>query len=163
MDEAKFKEMEQYVRDERDSRRPSIDLVVQVFDSIFERFKDEAPIVPVMRGPETWTWLDTTGNHLGFEKWYVLTTSLMAGTEGYPMVTIRQSIAPRLDSWMTFSQLVVGPDARAIEGSLATAITNHLGAFEGIRSSVAEMIVAAGGIPTPVGSIVTEKKDGGLN
>lgn len=163
MDEARFKEIEQYVRDERDSRRPDIELVVQTLDEIFERFKDDTPIVPVLRGPNMWSWLDTMGNELGFEKWYVLSRSLMAGAEGYPVLTIRQSIAPRLDSWLSFSQLVIGPDARAIEGSLATAITNHLGAFNGIRASVAEMIVDAGGIPTPVGSIVMKKKDDGLN
>lgn len=158
-----FKEIEESVRKERDLRRPDIELVVKVFDEIFDRFKDENPVTAVLRGPETWSWLDTTGIHLGFEKWYVLSISTLEGAEGYPLVTVRQSIAPRLDSWLTFSQLVIGPDERAIEGSLATAISNHLGGFEGLRQSVAEMIVAAGGIPTSPGMISVSKPEGGMN
>ena len=159
-EEENYRQLENYVQRERDTRRPDMETVVRVFDEIFGRFRDAQPIVPVLRGPDTWSWLDTSGASLGFEKWYVVSRSAMAGAEGYPMVTVRQSIAPRLDSWLTFSQLIIGPDERAIEGSLATAIENHMGGFDGIRASVAEMITRTGGIPTPAGSITTEKKEG---
>lgn len=162
MDDQERETVVEYVRQTRDEKRPPMDLVVEVFDRIFE---EATGIVQHERGPVTWTWKDEQGSQYGFEKWYVLTQSAMAGCEGYPIVTIRQSIAPRLDSWLTFSQLVIGPDAREIESSLAMALGNHLGGFEGVREQVAAMIQQMGGLPTNPLSIALGKEDdgGGMN
>lgn len=129
----------------RDERRPEIADVVRVFDAIFERFRDESDFRQVDRGPQTWTWVDATAAHLGYEKWFVLTSSAMPGVEGYPLLTVRQSVAPRLDAWVTVSSLVMGPSDREIESSLAMAIANHMGAFAGLRQSVNTVIETLSG------------------
>ena len=147
----------EYVQRTRDEKRPDVDLVVKVFDRIFN---NDPGIMQVDRGPMTWTWHDTTDIKYGFEKWYVLSMSAMDGAIGYPMVTIRQSIAPRLDAWLSFSQLVIGPDEVSIESSLAMALANHIGGFEGVRGSVADMIVGMGGMPTNPLSIVLDEDKG---
>src|SRR5690348_8013615 len=116
------------VENMRREKRPQLETVVEVFDGIFERFRSESDFRQVLRGPDTWSWVDATAAHLGYEKWFVLTTSSMEGAEGYPLLTIRQSVAPRLDSWITVSQLVMGPSPQEIESSLSLAIANHLGA-----------------------------------
>jgi hypothetical protein len=147
----------EYVQRTRDKMKPDMELVVAVFDEIFGR---DPEILQVDRGPVTWSWADRSNIKYGFEKWYVLTQSAMAGTEGYPMVTIRQSVAPRLDAWLTFSQLVIGPDERSIESSLAMAVANHIGGFDGVRAQVAELVVSLGGIPTNPADIVLPSEDG---
>jgi hypothetical protein len=158
MDEQDKDSLIEYVQRTRDEKRPDMGLVVEVFDRIFA---EVTGISSHDRGPVTWSWKDEQGSQYGFEKWYVLTQSAMAGAEGYPVVTIRQSIAPRLDSWLTFSQLVIGPDARDIESSLAMALANHLGGFEGVRAEVANMIVQMGGVPTNPLSVVTDNDGSG--
>lgn len=128
------------VRKMRDEQRPSMELVVDTIDKIFDKFGDEVQYVVASRGPVTWSWVDLSNSALGYEKWFVLTGSTMEGTEGYPLLTIRQSMAPRLDSWLTVSQLIVGSEVREIETSLAMAIANHNGAFDGLRESVATIV-----------------------
>ena len=124
----------------RDERRPQLDEVVRVFTRIFNRIGE--PIRRVDTGPHTWSWLDTTMAHMGFEKWFVLSTSTMEDTRGYPLLTIRQSTAPRLDAWVTVSQLVLGPTEKEIESSLVIAINNLIGAFEGLRTTVSDTFEA---------------------
>jgi hypothetical protein len=65
-----------------------------------------------------------------------LTYSALEGAQGYPILTIRQCLAPRLDSYCTFSCLVLGPDATGIETSLTVAIVHHTGSFAGLRSTM---------------------------
>lgn len=131
----------------RREKRPQLETVVQVFDDVFERFRSESDFRQVLRGPETWSWVDATAAHLGYEKWFVLTTSTMEGAEGYPLLTIRQSVAPRLDSWISVSQLVMGPTPQEIEGALSLAIANHLGAYLGLRQSVTDVVESLSGKP----------------
>ena len=128
------------VRKMRDEQRPSMELVVDTIDEIFEDFGDEVQYTAASRGPVTWSWVDLSNSALGYEKWFVLTGSTMEGTEGYPLLTIRQSMAPRLDSWLTVSQLIVGSEVRDIKTSLAMAIANHNGAFDGLRESVSTIV-----------------------
>src|SRR5687768_1876020 len=106
------------VQQVRDERRPTMEAVVAVFDKIFARFALHTDFRQSDRGPLTWSWVDASNAHLGFEKWYVLSHSTMDGTEGYPLLTIRASVAPRLDAWLSVSQLVVGPSDQEIETSL---------------------------------------------
>jgi hypothetical protein len=132
------------VRAERDKKRPSMEDVVRTYDRIFDTFSHdgEQPYQRKLRGPDTWSWVDLSQAHMGFEKWFVLSRSAMEGTEGYPLLTVRLSVAPRLDSFLTFSQLVVGPSDTEIEYNLSMAISNHMGAFEGLRQSVSDMVAA---------------------
>lgn len=131
----------------RREKRPLLETVVRVFDDVFDRFKSEADFRQVSRGPDTWSWVDATNSHLGYEKWFVLSTSAMDGAEGYPLLTIRQSVAPRLDSWVTVSQLMMGPSPQEIESNLALAIANHMGAYMGLRDSVTNVVEALSGKP----------------
>ncbi len=139
-----------HVRAIRDEKRPTMELVVDVIDRLFDKFAEEVEYKRVSRGPVTWSWVDVTNSAAGYEKWYVLTGSTMDGTEGYPLLTVRQSMAPRLDSWLSVSQLIVGPDERDIETSLAMAIANHNGAFEGLRQSVSNIVDLMSGNGTAV-------------
>lgn len=151
-----------HVCEVRDEKRPTMELVIGTIDRIFEKFADEVTVNSVARGPVTWSWSYQTNSGLGYEKWYVLTSSTMDGTEGYPLLTIRQSVAPRLDSWLSVSQLIVGPDIRDIETSLAMAIANHNGAFEGLRETVANIVdIMTDGGAVEVGG--TPKADGEMN
>lgn len=124
----------------RDEKRPEIEDVARAMDSIFAQFSEGSDFRRVATGPEQWSWLDATNLHFGYEKWFVLGRSTMPGAEGYPLITIRQSTAPRLDAWLTISQLVLGPSEREIKTSLAMAIANHQGAFEGLREMVASVV-----------------------
>lgn len=130
----------------RNQKRPEMADVVEVLDRLFEKFSTSAVFLRMARGPAQWSWMDATHADRGYEKWYILTGSTMAGAEGYPLLTIRQSTAPRLDAWLSVSQLIMGPDLKEIESSFALAIANHHGAFEGLRSmvsDVSEMVDAA--------------------
>jgi hypothetical protein len=141
-----FTNMHQNVVQIRDEKRPQIEDVARAIDRIFKQFAAGSDFRQVSTGPDQWSWLDATNISLGYEKWFVLGRSTMGGAEGYPLLTIRQSTAPRLDAWLTISQLVIGPSDREIETSLAMAIANHQGAFEGLKemiSSVIEMAAAA--------------------
>lgn len=124
----------------RDEKRPPMELVVQTFDKLFDSFAQTGDYRRVLRGPDTWSWLDASQLDLGFEKWFVLSRSAMEETVGYPLVTIRMTVAPRLDSFLSFSQLVVGPGEKEIEYSLAMAVANHMGAFDGFRGSIDDLV-----------------------
>ena len=125
----------------RDERRPEIEMVVETLDGIFDRLitAGTGEFKRGLRGPDTWSWLDASNIENGFERWIVLGKSTMRGTEGHPLITIRQHTAPRLDSWLTVSQLILGRSAREIETSFAMALANHQGAFEGLREMVANI------------------------
>ncbi len=130
------------VRQIRDEKRPRMEDVVSVIDELMERFTSAgfSDYRKSARGPETWSWVDMTNSGLGYEKWYVLSHSTMEGTEGYPLLTIRSSVAPRLDSHLSVSGLIVGPDRRDIETAIAMAITNQRGAFEGLKESISNLV-----------------------
>ncbi len=125
----------------RDENRPEMADVVRVLDRLFEQFAlTGQEFRSVDRGPEMWTWMDGTHAARGYVRWYVLARSAMEGTEGYPMITIRQCTAPRLDAWLTFSQLILGPSDKEIETSFAMAVANHHGAYEGFRDMIATVV-----------------------
>lgn len=94
----------------------------------------ELGVEPLVRGPHHWTWRDP-GLSGGLEKVYSLTGSSIEGLEGYPLLTIRQTVSSRLDSYVTFSILVAGPGPEEIERCLTTSVVNHLGAYSGLRST----------------------------
>lgn len=144
--EKTFEEMVQSVETIRDEKRPTFENVVAVFDTLFKRFGLEADIRQVLRGPDTWSWLDATSQKWGSEKWFILGKSTMAGTEGYPLLTIRQTTSPRLDSWVTMSQLVMGPTDEEIEQSLAHVIRTHMGAMFGVYNCVDDVMEQLGGM-----------------
>ena len=132
----------------RDSKRPRIEDVVRILDGFFSSLREDPGnrnIVDMGRGPLTWAWADMTMAHLGFEKWFVLTESLMPGAEGFPLLTIRQSTAPRLDSWLSVSSLVLGPSDIEIEASLTLALVNHTGALDGLRQAIHDVITGMTG------------------
>lgn len=147
------------VRQIRDEKRPTMALVVDVMDRLFEGFAQEADYVKRFNGPDVWAWVDVTNADMGYEKWYVVSGSTMPGTEGYPMLTIRQSAAPRLDSWVSVSQLIVGPTVRDIETSLAMAMTNHQGAFDGLRDSISNLVTKMTGGRQSIEDLTESLKD----
>lgn len=127
------------VKKARDDKRPTMKMVVDVMNNVFSKFGD-ALYQRHDTGPVTWSWVDRTNTNLGYEKWFVVSGSTMGDAFGYPMLTIRQAIAPRLDAWVSVSQLIVGDDVAAIESSFALAIMNHSSAFDGMRNSVTDLI-----------------------
>jgi len=124
----------------RDENRPEMKNVVRVLDRLFEQFSLTADFKSVDRGPEIWSWMDGTHADRGYVRWYVLGRSAMEGAEGYPLITIRHCTAPRLDAWLTFSQLIMGPSDREIETSFAMAVANLHGAYEGFRDTIAQVV-----------------------
>lgn len=151
--------MTENVKTIRDSKRPAMEDVIRVLDRFFDGLRDRADIRNVARGPETWSWADMSMSHYGFEKWFIVTGSTMEGTEGHPLLTIRQSTAPRLDAWVTVSSLVIGPSDIEIEASLALALANQAGAFEGLRQAVTQVVEAMSGEVPDLGQIAQEMAD----
>lgn len=148
--------MMQNVRQIRDEKRPEMATVVETLDRVLSvGFK----LQQVSQGPDSWSWVDLSQAHLGFEKWFVLSTSTMEGIEGYPLLTIRQSTAPRLDAWVTVSQLVVGPDEASIQTSLAMAIANLNGAYLGIREVISGVVQSYSESPEQVLESLAQKKE----
>ena len=140
----------------RDSKRPEIEDVIRVMDRFFGELRKHVDIREGSRGPDCWTWVDVSMAHLGFEKWFVVGRSAMEGTEGYPLLTLRQSTAPRLDAWVSVSSLIVGGSDLEIESSLAMGIANLAGAFEGVRQAVAQVIEVMTGGPPDMVKIIDE-------
>lgn len=142
------------VRKIRDEQRPKMEDVISTIDRLLEEMGSSTigvvNFVKVLRGPETWTWMDASSAELGFERWFVVTGSTMEGTEGYPLFTIRSCMSPRLDSWVSVSQLVVGPDIKGIETSVTMAMINHQGAFEGLKQSITDLLKIMTGSATPM-------------
>ncbi len=165
------KQLLDHVRQIRDEQRPKMEDVVSVLEKLIATVGQSGGtnFQQVLSGPETWSWVDLSNADLGYERWYVLTGSAMEGAEGYPLFTIRSSVAPRLDSCISVSQLVVGPEARSIETSITMAIINHQAAFEGLKQSISDLlaIMTAGrSVPvvgdvlsSPTGVSVDPKKD----
>lgn len=141
------REMLEEILRARAERRPTLEDVVRVVDSAFKGLREsgELDVVPVLQGPDVWTWSDQTVSSQGggVERVYCLTRSHAPGAEGYPLMTVRQVVAPNFDSSLSLSTLVFGPDDDAIAHSMAVLITNHAAAFAGLRDSF--MTIARGG------------------
>lgn len=129
------------VRAARDANRPEIETVVETYRKVLDTFAKQfgGQYREVMSGPDAWAWIDDSQKG-GGERWISIGRSAMKGTEGYPLLTIRMSVAPNLDSFLTLSQLVVGRSETEIEYNLAMAISNHIGAFEGLRAAIAGLV-----------------------
>lgn len=117
---------------QRDAARPPMELCVETIDELFG--SPEMNITQATRGPSSWVWCDMSAP--GWEKTYTLTGSALKGAEGYPLFTVRQAIAPRLDSYITFSQLLIGPDRTMIQQSVSHAVVHHSGQFAGLHSTL---------------------------
>ncbi len=127
----------EYIKMQRDAQRPDIKDVVRVINGLFVDLRQDGVIYRQdLVGPEVWTWVDTDLEKRGLSKVYSIGKSALAGAEGYPLITITQSVAPRLDSNVTISALVVGNNDREISRSLAIAVANHSGAYAGIRTTI---------------------------
>lgn len=114
----------------RDTRRPTFELVLE---TIADALETVGHVDPVLDGPDAWSWIDRSMEELGMPKYFVLTQSLMEGVEGYPLLTIRQGYGLRLDTWITMSSLIVGPDRDGIMRSISMLIAHHMGAVAGIK------------------------------
>lgn len=123
----------------RDEQRPDIEDVARVLGNIFKNIGHLANVAPVMTGPDMWSWQDRSRLDSGFERWFVLSRSTMENAEGFPLLTIREAVAPRLDAWLTLSTMIMGRDETTIRGSIAVALSNQIGAIEGLHSSVKSM------------------------
>lgn len=149
MDPDEIARMTENIKSVRNSKRPTMEDVVRVLDGFFERMKQERDVRTMSQGPTTWSWADMSLSHYGYEKWFSVTESAMEGAEGHPLLTIRQSTAPRLDAWVTVSSLVMGPSDLEIEASFVLALTNQTGAFEGLRQAVIDVVEGMGGSTSP--------------
>ena len=138
-----------FIEKTRDAQRPPIELVLEVMESAFDDM--EIAVRKDHDGPDMWMWADLVMAETGMPKFYILSRSNMPGTEGYPMITIRQAYSVRLDTWIVMSALVVGPDENGISHSLAVTLANHAGAFAVVRFAAGAMAAAHGnpqaGIP----------------
>jgi hypothetical protein len=142
----------------RDEKRPTLDQCVRVLDKVFTTFGPNGEFRQVARGPDQWSWLDSSNSGRGFDRWFILSESAMPGVEGYPLVTIRQATAPRLDAWLTVSQLLIGPSDSDVESSFAMLVANHHGAFDGLREMVSEMVNAVN-VPSADLALPTTKRE----
>jgi hypothetical protein len=97
-------------------------------------------IETVDRGPDVWSWLDHTGAEIGYQKWFILDTSDMPDAVGYPLLTVKQTLAPSFDCWVSFSQLITGLETGEIAASVALVMANHTSAIEGAHMSISEML-----------------------
>ncbi len=137
----------EYIKRNRDASRPSMGTVVAVMDGLFaDAGAVDLRIVPRLRGPGTWTWEDMTMHDQGAEKVFVLSESVMPGTEGHPLLTIRQGIAMRLDSYITSSALIIGPGPDEIARSISFAVANHAGAYAGMRFVIKALATSGGDV-----------------
>lgn len=130
--------MAEVVTRARDERRPRLEDVARVVDHAFTRLTEqgEMDIRQVRQGPDGYEWHDVSLASMGFEKAYVLTGSTLEGAEGYPLMTIRQVVAPHFDAQLTFSSLIFGPSDDEIARAVAMLITNHAAAFQGLRETI---------------------------
>ena len=91
-------------------RRPTISEVVFVLEDAFSGMG--LKVRPVVSGPLSWIWEDDEMRALGSPKFFILSQSAETGLEGYPTFTVRQAYSVNMDTWVTTSGLVLGPDAR---------------------------------------------------
>ena len=131
------------VEDARDRNRPTMETVLHVCKLAFEDDPTYKTMLEFV-GPDTWMWEDLTMQVRGLPKFYVLTRSTEPDTLGHPLLSIRQAYSIRLDTWVTTSQLLMGPDVQAVARSLALAIANQTGAFAGFRRCITEIVKANG-------------------
>lgn len=123
----------------RNSRRPSMEEVLNVVDTAFKQMN--ISVNRITSGPPSWIWEDAEMTEIGIPRYYILSESNSAGMEGYPLFTIRQAYSVKLDNWLSMSSLVIGPTPEEIGRSIALAIVHHVGAFAGVKytaSAVAE-------------------------
>lgn len=131
------KAMGTYIEALRDSKRPPLERVLNLIEHAFETFQVKVTkVTDGSDGSGTWMWQDM-GVPSDIPKFYVLTTSNSPGVVGYPMMTVRQAYSIKLDTWITMSALLPGPDNEGISRSLALLIAEHACAFAGVRFGAA--------------------------
>lgn len=120
-----------YIETLRDSRRPTLQDVVRVVEEAFEGFQINAR--KVMGGENgIWMW-EEIGFDESMPKFYTVSQSVADGMVGYPLLTIRQAYSLKLDTWVTMSSIVPGPDAEGIAHSMSLLIAQHACAFAGVK------------------------------
>lgn len=126
----------------RDSRRPEMDLVVDVLQ---EAFASQGILAKeVLDGTDgTWMWEDTSMME-SIPRFYILSRSNAKGMEGYPLFTVRQAYSVKMDTWLVMSSIVPGPDRSGISRSLSLLIAQHAGAWAGVRFTVAASTLNGG-------------------
>src|SRR5665811_542476 len=79
----------------RDSRRPTMQMVADIIQRAFDSITDREllDLTAVEKGPYTWSWFDGTGREIGYCKWFILSESDMADAVGFPLLTVRQTLA----------------------------------------------------------------------
>ncbi len=115
----------------RDERRPKFEDVLAIMEMAFEDMGVLAECTTA--GPDMWIWDDLVMRAQGIPKQYILSRSLQEDILGYPIITIRQAYSLVLDTWLSLSSVVVGPAFDGISRSLAVILTNHAGAFAGVK------------------------------
>lgn len=115
----------------RDARRPKLEDVLEVVGPAFAQLSIN--VVPVTSGPTSWIWEDMEMRELGMPRFYIISTTPTAGLEGYPILTIRQAYSLRFDTWITTTNLVIGPGPEEITRSVVMSMANHSGAFAGVK------------------------------
>lgn len=123
--------VEQKIEAIRDARRPPFELALEVIRAAFDEMRIN--VTQVHDGPEIWMWEDEMMLASGLPKFYILSRSTQDGMDGYPLLTVRQAYSVKLDTWISMSSLIVGPDEVGISHAIALTIANHAGAFAGVR------------------------------
>jgi hypothetical protein len=120
----------------RDAGRPDLATVAACLDrAIAEMGAVFGPEVfqRIAAGPDYWEWRDSSlGEHA--VRHYSLSRSVAQDVEGYPLITIRQLYSSRLDTWVTLSGLVQGPEPEVIFLVLSILVSAHQGAMAGFKS-----------------------------
>lgn len=118
--------------------------IVETAAAIDELFLEAAilGIKKITSGPDYWSWAEY-GPGSG-DRTYTLAKS--ANVEGFPLLTIRQTISEALDSSLVTSCVMIGLTRLEIRTRLTIIIANHTGAFAGLQS-VMEAINSRDGDP----------------
>lgn len=123
-----------------------------VIASMDRAFAGSGLSVERLPGTAPWVWEDTEMREMGLPRYYVLSESVEYS--GYPLLTIRQAYSTKFDSWVTMSVLILGPDEEDIMRSVSLAITNHMGAYAGVKFTTATI---AANRNTPIAGMVGVK------
>ena len=127
------------IENERNIRRPEMGDVIRIFQRTVDAISATDPdinIVLASSGPEGHVWSDLQMAAAGFVKTYTISGSKIAGAEGYPLLTIHSALSEEMDSHLTTSTLIMGPDETSISGALGFAIKTHTAAREGIYNDL---------------------------
>lgn len=124
----------------RDENRIEIEQMAEIVNEALN-YDSVVAIRKIYSGPDVWIW-----NEFDEENELICTYTLSRSLKfnGYPLLTMRESVSDKIDSAVTTTSLLIGNEINGVSMRLTILIANHRGAVAGLRS-VSRAIVAADG------------------